>query len=109
MRWSTDPGLKKGHSSGVSPGSPEIIASEVKDLEQELAVARRKANWHFVWTVLGVSPAAMIPALGLIREGSMGLLVLLAVLVTISQGYLGAKASRKAGDLEATLERLREG
>jgi len=91
------------------PASSSIIASEVSDLEQELRVVRRKARWHFVWIVLGISPAAIIPALGLIREGSRGLLALLAVLVTISQGYAGAKASKKAGELEATLKELKAG
>lgn len=78
-------------------------------MEKELRGVRRKANWHFVWTLIGISPAAVIPALGLIQEGSRGLLVLLGVLVTISQGYLGAKASRRAGDLEARLQELKEG
>ena len=92
----------------VRSGSSLLIASEIENLERELRVVRRKANWHFLWTVLGVSPAAIIPALGLMREGSVGLLVLLAVLVTISQGYLGAKASRKAGHLEAALKTLKK-
>ena len=91
----------------VHAGSSTLIESEVRDLERELRVLRRKANWHFVWTVLGLSPAALIPALGLLREGSFGLLFLLGVLVMVSQGYLGGKAARRAERVEKALENLR--
>jgi len=102
------PESERTNLSEVSPGSTAIIAAEVSDLEREIKVARRKATWHRIWVVLGLSPAAMIPAIGLMREGSTELLFLLAVLVTISQAYLGAKAAKKAGELEARLKELME-
>jgi len=97
--------VTRGH---VPPGSKVLIESEVEDLEQELRAVQRKVRRHFVWTFLGLSPAALIPAIGLFREGSFGLLILLVVLVTISQGYLGGKAARKASRLKKALNRRRE-
>ena len=92
----------------VPVGSSILLQSEIEDLERELRAVRRKERWHFVWALIGISPAALIPAIGLFREGSFGLVVLLALLVTISQLYLGVKASGKAARLKKALEGLRE-
>ena len=102
-------GSEQSDLTEVPPASSAIRATEMKELEEELRGVRRKANWHFVWTLLGVSPGAIIPALGLMGEGSRGMLILLGVAVTISQGYMGAKASTRAKELETALERLKEG
>ncbi len=92
----------------VSVGSSILLQSEIEDLERELRAVRRKERWHFVWAFVGISPAALIPAIGLFREGSFGLVVLLALLVTISQLYLGVKAIGKAARLKKALASLRE-
>jgi aminoglycoside 6'-N-acetyltransferase len=81
---------------------------EREELEQQVHLARRKERRHLLWMVLGISPAAVIPALGLLREGSMGLLLLLVVLVTVSQIVSWTRASREAGRLERRLERMSE-
>ena len=91
----------------VPTASSMLHKAEVEDLERELRIVQGKAKRHLLWTLLGLSPSAIIPALGLMREGSFGLLVLLALLVMASQGYLGAKASKKAEGLEKALEILR--
>ncbi len=85
-----------------------LIQADVEDLERELRAVRKKERWHFVWALTGISPAALIPAIGLFREGSFGFVVLLALLVTISQFYLGVKATGKAARLKKALESLRE-
>jgi hypothetical protein len=102
-------GSEQSDLTEVPAASSAIRATEMKELEEELRGVRRKANWHFVWTLLGVSPGAIIPALGLMGEGSRGMLILLGVAVTISQGYMGAKASTRAKELETAIERLKEG
>ena len=96
------------HLNKVPAESSYLIQVEVEDLERELRAVRRKERWHFVWALTGISPAALIPAIGLFREGSFGWVVLLAFLVTISQFYLGVKASGKAARLKKSLEGLRE-
>lgn len=88
-------------------GSSILLQSQIEELERELRAARKKGRRHFVWALVGVSPAALIPAIGLFREGSFGLLVLLALLVTTSQFLLGINASGKAARLEKALESLR--
>jgi hypothetical protein len=90
------------------PGSSVVARLELEDMERRLQAVRRKERRHLLWMVLGVSPAAILPALGLLREGNLGLLVLLGVLVTFSQWYSWTKASNEAERLEKAILRLRE-
>jgi hypothetical protein len=83
-----------------------IVRAEIDDLERELRAVRRKERWHFVWALTGISPAALLPVIGLFREESFGLIVLLSFAVTISQFYLGVKALGKATRLKRSLEEL---
>jgi hypothetical protein len=92
----------------IPRGKSAIIQAEVEDLERELRAVRKKERWHFVWALTGVSPAALIPAMGLVLRGNYGLVVPFVLLVTISQFYLGVKAAGKAARLERALEDLRE-
>lgn len=115
-----DPSPCRQNPSGTSPvpettdldevavGSSILLQSEIEDLEQELRAVSRKERWHFVWALIGISPAALIPAIGLFREESYGLVILLVFLVMISQFYLGIKAAGKAARLKKALEDLRE-
>ena len=89
-------------------GRSTLVQSEVEDLKRELRVVQRKERWHFVWAMTGISPAALIPMIGLFHEGSFGVLLLLAILVTISQFYLGGKAATRAHRLKQAIHRLRE-
>jgi hypothetical protein len=95
--------LKEGHR-----GQSAIFQAEVEDLERELRAVRKKERWHFVWALTGVSPAALIPAMGLVLRGNFGLVVPFVLLVTISQFYLGVKAAGKAARLKKALRDLRE-
>jgi hypothetical protein len=81
-----------------------LSALEREDLESRLETARRRERRHLLWMVLGISPAAVVPALGLLREGSLGLLVLLAVLVTATQWVSWTRASKEAEALEEEME-----
>jgi hypothetical protein len=92
----------------IPRGQSAIIQAEVKDLERELRAVRKKERWHFVWALTGVSPAALIPAMGLFLHGNYGLVVPFLLLVAISQFYLGVKAAGKAARPKRALEELRE-
>ena len=90
------------------PGSSVVAHLELEDMELTLQKVHRKEKRHLLWMVLGISPAAVLPALGLLREGSLGLLVILGVLVTFTQWYSWTKASKEAERLEKAIRQLRE-
>ena len=85
-----------------------VIEAQIDELEQDLRATRRKRRRHYTWLILGISPGAVLPALGLLAEGSDTLLGSFLVLVAFSQIYLGAKASSKMDDLEAKIRDLEE-
>ena len=92
----------------IATAASALIESEIEDVVRELRAAQRKSRRHFLWALLGVSPAALLPAIGLLLEGSEGLLVLLIVLVGFSQLFLGVREASKINDLKKALRRLRE-
>ncbi|NNM05305.1 MAG: hypothetical protein HKO65_09395 [Gemmatimonadetes bacterium] len=83
-----------------------IIQAEIDDVSRSLELVRKKKGRHALWALLGISPAAVIPAIGLMMEGSETLLVVLVLLVTITQGYGWAKNRVKEKEFEETLRRL---
>ena len=104
----TPPAPEPTHLKEIPRGQSAIFQAEVDDLERELRAVKRKERWHFVWALTGMSPAALIPAMGLFLDGNYALVVPFVLLVTISQFYLGVKASGKAARLKRALEDLRE-
>lgn len=114
-----DPRLENGGSSPDPSGLAEVGRGEkagplahrveVEDLELKLHAVRRREKRHLLWMVLGVSPAAVIPALGLLREGSTDLLLLLLVLVAVVHTVAWNRAAREAERLEKELQGLLEG
>lgn len=88
-------------------GTSVVLQAEIEDLERELRAVRKKERWHFIWALIGTSPGALIPVIGLSMEGSHALAVLLSLVVMGSQFLLGVKASGKAARLERALEGLR--
>ena len=101
-----DPGSTGPVAKGS--GSAAIELAEREDLERRLLAVRKKKNRHLLWAVLGLSPAALIPAIGLLVEGEMGLLMVLVVLVFLGQLYGLAKTSSEARKLEKELLQLSE-
>jgi len=103
--------------TGQSPEDPVgdltetmlLSALEREELEGQLRIALRKERRHLLWMVLGISPAAVLPAVGLLWEGNLGLLVLLGVLVTATQWVSWTRTSREAEAIENRLARLAEG
>lgn len=76
------------------------------DLERRLATLRKKGRRHLTWALLGISPAAIVPASGLLAEGSMGLFFLLSGLVVVTQGFAWARSNREAGEVEEEIAEL---
>jgi hypothetical protein len=90
----------------VVPGPSAVVQSEIEDLKRELKATRRKSRMHFMWLLLGISPGAILPALGLLGEGRTDLLVIFLIMVAASQLYLGMKAATKMDRLKARLNEL---
>jgi hypothetical protein len=63
---------------------------------------------HFIRCMLGVTPAAAIPVVGLALEGNVALLALLCVMVTFVEGWRWIRAGRLAKRLERELAILEE-
>lgn len=99
--------ISKNLEGGV-PGPALALELEKEDLETRLGIVKRKEKRHLLWAILGFSPGAVVPALGLMREGSTGLLLLLGGLVVVYQGFLWNKSAREAERLENQLHLLSE-
>ena len=86
---------------------PPALRADLVDLELELKRARKSEVRHFVWAMFGVSPAAIIPLLGLAREGRVARVALLCVMVVFWEGWRWIQAGREVKRLESAMERLR--
>jgi len=87
---------------------PPIARSDLDDLTHALEKARKDEFRHFIWCVLGGTPAAVIPLVGLAARGEAALIAVLMVLVFLSEGWKTLKAGREVKRLEAALARLDE-
>jgi hypothetical protein len=103
---SDDPNPADTDAGGLGPSFASKVQKQ--DLEERLQIVKRKEKRHLLWTVLGFSPGAVIPALGLMREGNPGMLLVLAGLVGAYQWYAWTMAAREADALEKKLYLLSE-
>ena len=87
--------------------SPALRA-DLADVELALTRARKKEVRHFVWASFGVSPAALVPFLGLAVEGQTVLLAVLCGMVVVVEGWRWLKARAEVKNLEGTLAELQE-
>jgi hypothetical protein len=83
-----------------------VRQTEIREAAERVEAVRKKKRRHGLWALLGISPAAMLPAIGLLLEGSLGLLVLLGFLVTGTQGYAWMKSMKEEEEAEEALRRL---
>ena len=85
-----------------------VARSELDDLTSALEKAHKDEFKFFVRCLLGVTPAAVIPLVGLALKGEVALIALLCVLVVFSEGWKAVKANREVKRLEQALARLEE-
>ncbi|HKJ00892.1 MAG TPA: hypothetical protein VJ997_00515 [Longimicrobiales bacterium] len=85
-----------------------VARAELEDLTRALEKAEKDELKYFVRAALGVTPAAVIPLVGLALGGEVALIALLCVLVVFSEGWKAMKASRRVKQLELALARLDE-
>jgi hypothetical protein len=86
-----------------------LTSADLADARRNLAAAEGRAQRHLVWLILGLSPAALIPFVGLLIEGSPELLFVLVWLVLIVEGWRYLRASREVRRLRAVVARIEEG
>lgn len=97
---------------GRVPTIPEptaIASADLTDALRELDDAQRRSKRHLMWALLGLSPAALIPFMGLLAEGSFGLIVVLVVLVLLVEGWRYVRAEKEASRLRAVVKLLEVG
>ena len=82
---------------------PPVMRSDVTDIQEALEAAKRKANRHGIYAVLGFTPAALIPLTGLVLQGNGGLVALLGLLVVVREIRRWIGASREITRLELLL------
>ncbi|HSG09380.1 MAG TPA: DUF2007 domain-containing protein [Longimicrobiales bacterium] len=85
---------------------PPVARSDLDDLTHALEKAHKSELRHFLGCLLGATPAAIIPLVGLAARGEMALIALLTVLIVLSEGRKAVKASREVKRLEAALVQL---
>ncbi len=99
-----DPGVP----ARADAGTAALVEVGIQEVLEDLVAVRKKKRRHALWAILGLSPAALLPAVGLLMEGSLGLLIILGVLVTGTQIYGWSKSLKREEELEESLRRLRE-
>lgn len=101
-----------GRSGRIEPpperSLPPVLRAERDDLVERLAAARKEERRHLIWCVLGMSPAALVPFLGLALEGNVALMALLCALVVLVEGWRGVRSGREARQLELALADLED-
>lgn len=85
-----------------------VARAELGDLTRALEKAQKDEFKYFVRCILGVTPAAVIPLVGLALRGEVALIALLCVLVVFSEGWKAVTAGREVKRLERALARLDE-
>ncbi len=102
-RAEPDPGraLRKG---GLGP----LARADLEDLTERLEAARKAEVRHFIRCMLGMTPSAVIPFVGLALEGSVALIALLCVLVVFVEGWRWIRAGRLVRRLEAQLANVED-
>ena len=84
-----------------------LARADLADARERLDGAERKAARHLAWALLGLSPAALVPFLGLLVEGNLTLLAVLLVTVPFVEGWRYRRAKREADRLQMLVNRLR--
>lgn len=86
--------------------SLDLIDTDLADARDALDGAEKRASRHLVWAALGLSPAALIPFLGFLAEGSFNLIGPLIVLVFLVEGGRYLLARRDAKRLHAVWQEI---
>lgn len=92
--------------AGAARALAPVQRADRYDLIERIAVARDAEVRHFIRCMLGITPAAVIPAAGLVLEGNVALLALLCVLVSLVEGWKWIRAGRVTKRLAEELARL---
>lgn len=101
------PGSDRAPLPSMRPLSPVQQADRL-DVSERLEAARKAEVRHFIRCMLGVTPTAVIPIVGLALEGNVALLALLCVLVTLVEGWRWIRSGRLVKRLQGELAQLDE-
>ncbi|MGD8318919.1 MAG: DUF2007 domain-containing protein [Gemmatimonadota bacterium] len=93
-------------SASTSGPLPPVLQADLDDVNRQLRRARRKEMGHFVRSMLGITPAALIPIVGLALRGEVALVALVCVSVVFVEGWRWIQAGREVRRLEDMLTKL---
>ncbi|HSW29827.1 MAG TPA: DUF2007 domain-containing protein [Longimicrobiales bacterium] len=101
------PGSRRATPPALRPLSA-VQQADRRDLTERLEAARKAEVRHFIRCMLGVTPTAVIPIVGLALEGNVALLALLCVLVVLVEGWKWIRSGRLVRRLRGELATLEE-
>lgn len=87
---------------------PPDLRAEAADVEERLGKLRKEQSRHLLWMALGVTPAAVIPLVGLALEDNVTLMALLCVLVVLVEGFRWMRTSVDVRRLERRRSEIEE-
>ena len=97
--------------TGCLPDRTSILRAEIVDLSEDLSNTERRHRRHFFWTLLGFSPTAVIPAVGIaLGQATIPLGVLILLLVgreawkTVTTGRDARRLRSQIADREDELD-----
>lgn len=90
----------------VRPADALVRSRELQDLAERLDRARSRSSRHLLWAWLGVTPVALVPLVGLLLEGSLGLAVAMSAGVAAVELWRYGRAQREVRDLERVAQAL---
>lgn len=86
-----------------------VCEADLADLHDELEQARRRRRRHFIWAVVGFSPSAILPVVGIIAGGPVLLLGGLILALVGLEGVRAFRASQNVGRIKEAIALLESG
>ena len=93
-------------SRGEANARSLALRNDLLDVNERLEVAQSKMARHGVWALLGLSPIALVPFLGLLAEGRLGLVVALSVLVVLVESWRYTRSKDDVRRLTKVMDHL---
>jgi hypothetical protein len=87
---------------------PPVLRADAQDVTEALRLVRRAETRHGIGALLGFTPMALIPMVGLVAQGSEALIGTLCVLVCVTEGWKWIRAGKEARRLEMVLLELED-
>lgn len=92
-----------------APRPDPVLVAEIRELEEIAEGKRASARRHLTWSLLGVSPAALLPMVIGIDQVGFAAMLILSVLVVGTEAWRSVRDRADADEAEAQAAELRAG